>query len=154
MQIRATFSKYEDSYSDLPSHHTLQNQLSKRLGKYVLNPLVVRQEQTNLTWEAKIANMHFLRKRLVKKEFSSLLHSKRVPSCNYDYLTSQEETYMGTVNLQHPLNFHSNILYQTSSEKWYYKWRLCSFLSWRHLSKQIFFWKRPPCARSAPVTQS
>lgn len=121
MQIRATFSKYEDSYSDLPSHHTLKNQLSKWLGKYVLNPLVVRQEQTNHTWEAKIANMQFLRKRLVKKEFSSLLHSKRVPSCNYDYLTSQEETYMGTVNLQHPLNCHSNILYQTSSEKWYYK---------------------------------
>lgn len=67
MQIRATFSKYEDSYSDLPSHHTLKNQLSKWLGKYVLNPLVVRQEQTNLTWEAKIANMQFLRKRLVKK---------------------------------------------------------------------------------------
>lgn len=116
MQIHATFSKYEDSYSDLPSHHTLQNQLSKRLGKYVLNPLVVQQEQTNLIWEAKIVNMQFLRKRLVKKGFSSLLHSKHVPSCNYDYLTSQL-----TVNLQHPLNCHSNILYQTSSEKWYYK---------------------------------
>lgn len=123
MQIHATFSKYEDRYSDLPSYHTLKNQLSKRLGKYVLNPLVVWQEQTNLIWEAKIVNMQFLQKRLVKKEFNSLLHSKCVPSCSY---------------IKHH-RCNSDKLDQTSSEKWYYKWRLCSFLAWRHLSKQIFF---------------
>ena len=144
------------SYSDLPSHHTLPNQLSKRLDKYVLNPPVVLQDQTNLTWEAEIVNMQFLRKRLVKKSSAAfyitnvlhravmiIKHHREKPP--WEQLTCST-TWTITVTYWIKLLLKSGVISEDFAHLFVGNSCQCRFF--------FFFWKRPPCARSAPATQS